>query len=82
MKDTSKTKYMTGLMVKIIARVNQNELNRYEKLFNTANAVFKNILPTSFQDEQLKKKQKKTRKSMILYGQVTFFLDNLFEDKQ
>ena len=59
MKDTSKTKYMTGLMVKIIARVNQNELNRYEKLFNTANAVFKNILPTSFQDEQLKKTQKK-----------------------
>ena len=48
MKDTSKTKYMTGLMVKIIASINQNELNRYEKFYNTANSVSKNILPTSF----------------------------------
>jgi preprotein translocase subunit SecA len=64
---------MTGLMVKIIARVNQNELNRYEKLFNTANAVFKNILPTSFQDEQLKKKQKKTQKKYDFVWTSNFF---------
>jgi hypothetical protein len=30
---TSKTKYMTGLMDKAIAKVNQNELDWYEKFF-------------------------------------------------
>lgn len=32
LKDTSKTKDMTGLMDRAIAKVNQNELDRYEKL--------------------------------------------------
>jgi hypothetical protein len=36
MKDTSKTKHMTGLMDKATAKVNQNELDRYKKCFNTA----------------------------------------------
>ena len=35
MKDISKTKHMTGLMDKGIAKVNQNELDQYEELFNT-----------------------------------------------
>ena len=30
---TSKTKYMTGLMDKAIAKVNQNELDWYENFF-------------------------------------------------
>jgi len=32
------------LIDKVIAKVNQNELNRYENFFNTAYAVSKNIL--------------------------------------
>ena len=39
MKDTTKTKHMTGLMDKAIAKVNQNELDPYENLFNTAYSV-------------------------------------------
>jgi hypothetical protein len=39
MKDTIKTKHMTGLVDKAIAKFNQNELRRYEKLFNTAYSV-------------------------------------------
>jgi hypothetical protein len=35
MKDTIKTKHMTGLVDKAIAKFNQNELCRYKKLFNT-----------------------------------------------
>ena len=35
MKDTTKTKHMTGLMDKVIAKANQNEFDRYGKLFNT-----------------------------------------------
>jgi hypothetical protein len=35
MKDTIKTKHMTGLVDKAIAKFNQDELCRYEKLFNT-----------------------------------------------
>jgi hypothetical protein len=38
MKDTIKTKHMTGLVDKAIAKFNQNELRRYEKLFNTLGA--------------------------------------------
>jgi len=34
-KDTTKTKHMTGLMDKAIAKANQNEFDRYGKLFNT-----------------------------------------------
>ena len=47
MKDTSKTKHMTGLMDKAIAKVNQNELDSYEKCFNTAYDVSKNNQPFS-----------------------------------
>jgi hypothetical protein len=32
-------------MDKAIAKVNQNELNQYKNLFNTAYVVSKNILP-------------------------------------
>ena len=39
MKDTIKTKHMTGSVDKAIAKFNQNELRRYEKLFNTAYSV-------------------------------------------
>ena len=39
MKDAIKTKCMTGLVDKVIAKLNQNELRRYEKLFNTAYSV-------------------------------------------
>ena len=39
MQDTIKTKQMTGLVDKAIAKFNQNELRRYEKLFNTAYSV-------------------------------------------
>jgi formaldehyde-activating enzyme involved in methanogenesis len=35
MKDTTKTKHMIGLMDKAIAKANQNEFDRYGKLFNT-----------------------------------------------
>ena len=47
LKDTSKTKDMTSLMDRAIAKVNQNELDRYEKLFNTAYGVSKNNWPFS-----------------------------------
>jgi hypothetical protein len=33
MKDTIETKHMTGLVDKAISKFNQNELCRYEKLF-------------------------------------------------
>jgi hypothetical protein len=39
MKDTIKTKHMTGLVDKAIAKFNQNELRRYGKLFNIAYSV-------------------------------------------
>ena len=39
MKDTIKTKHMTGLVDKAIAKFNQNELRGYEKLFNTIYSV-------------------------------------------
>jgi hypothetical protein len=39
MKDTIKTKHMTGLVDKAIAKFDQNELRGYEKLFNTAYSV-------------------------------------------
>jgi hypothetical protein len=35
MKNTSENKHITGFMDKAIAKVNQNELDRYEELFNT-----------------------------------------------
>ena len=41
-EDSTKTKYMTGLMNKAIAKVNQNELDWYENFFNTAYSVSKN----------------------------------------
>jgi hypothetical protein len=47
MKDSNKSKQVTGLMDKAIAKVHRHELNRYEKLFNTAYAVAKNIRPFS-----------------------------------
>jgi len=39
LKDTITTKHMTSLVDKVIAKFNQNELCRYENLFNTAYAV-------------------------------------------
>ena len=48
MKDTSKTKHMTGLIFdgrSHCLKVNQSEFNRYENLFNTAYVVCQNILP-------------------------------------
>lgn len=47
MKDSNKSKQVTGLMDKAIAKVHDHELNRYEKLFNTAYAVAKNNRPFS-----------------------------------
>jgi hypothetical protein len=40
-----KTKHMTGLVDKAIAKKNQNELCRYEKLFNTAYSVTTHSYP-------------------------------------
>ena len=47
MKDISKTKRVTHLILmnKAIAKVNQNEFNRYENVFNTAYVVSQYILP-------------------------------------
>lgn len=36
---------MTGLMDKPIVKVNQKDIDRYEKLFNTDNVVSKNNRP-------------------------------------
>ena len=47
MKDTSKTKHMTGLMDNATAKVNQNDLDRYKKCFNTAYDESKNNQPFS-----------------------------------
>lgn len=47
MKDSNKSKRVTGLMDKAIAKVHEHELDRYEKLFNTAYAVAKNNRPFS-----------------------------------
>jgi len=41
-EDTTKTKYMTGLVDKAIAKVNQNELDWNDIFFNTPYSVSKN----------------------------------------
>ncbi|CAC5403928.1 unnamed protein product [Mytilus coruscus] len=47
LRETNKIKQVSGEMDKALAKVNQSEVYRYEKLFNTAYSVVKNNRPFS-----------------------------------